>query len=157
MPVRALFPFLIFASLLFAGCQDNVVDRQRVSVQNQWVYSDTLKYDFEILDTSAHFDLVAEVEHRDDFPFQNLYTRIHTIQPPGDTSVQVVSLELAAHTGRWYGNCSGHNCTVEIVLQQNFRVLKPGIYEIWLEQYMRDAEVPGVRGISLVLRSADMN
>ncbi len=157
MPVRLLLLFLSVASLLVLGCRDTVIERQDAPVSGKdWRYADTLKYTFELLDTTAHYDLVAEVRHRDDYPFQNLYTRIHTIQPQADTSIQVISLELAEHTGQWHGKCAGHDCKVEITLRENFRIQKPGEYQIWIEQFMRDPAVPGIRGISLALLSAEV-
>lgn len=155
MPFRICIAGLLFLGMIATGCGDDALDRQKALIDGEtWQYQDTLKYQFEIRDTAESYHLVARIRHKSDFRSQNIYTRIHTIQPQGDSSTQVVSFELADHTGRWHGKCRGSDCTVEIVLQENFRVKTPGRYKIRIEQFMREQAVSGIESISLLLLSA---
>lgn len=123
-------------------------DLQKVNDQG-WDYAEVLKFPFTLNDTSISYDLILEVDHSDEFKSQNLYVRIHTIQPSARLEQAIVSLSLADQTGRWLGKCRGHQCRVDIMLQENFKITTPGRYRIEIEQYMREKLITGVEGFRL--------
>ena len=113
----------------------------------EWSYADSLDFSFRIDDTLQLYDLWLEVEHAVDYPYQNLYTRIHTRFPSGQRLSEPLSLELADKVGRWYGDCSRNSCTLRIPIQQGAFFDQPGNYHITVEQYMRQDPVQGVRHV----------
>lgn len=144
--------FLLLLAILsgaLAGCGDSYVVRKTHTFSNeQWTYDDSLRYEFEIMDTLALYDLIMNVKHSTSYSFQNLYTRIHTQFPDGTRLNKPVSLELADKTGTWQGDCNSKYCTVEIPIQQTAYFNQPGKYAIVIEQFMRDSIINGVKDIT---------
>ncbi len=152
---RSMKDFIAAAGLLgvvllfLAGCSSEALYEKRIALPDAgWSYEDTLRFDFEIEDTAQLYTLSLEVEHSDEYPFQNLYVRIHTGYPNGESSVQLVSLELAEKTGVWLGKCRGSTCRLRIPIQSKTYFNQPGTYTLALEQYMRRSPLPGLKGFT---------
>lgn len=153
---KTSFGLIIFLIFLFASCQQNTIFRQILEVdENSWLESELLQFSFQVDDTTSRNYLIMEVDHSTDYKNQNLYVRIHTIQPNADSSAQVLSLDLADLTGKWQGKCSGNHCSVQLMLKENFRFLHKGEYQILVEPFMRDESIRGIRKIGLLLERAE--
>ena len=140
---------LLTLSLLFLGCNQNVVYEREYEIANtDWTYADTLTYTVDIADTLAVYDLFLEVEHTREYPFENMYISIHTQFPEGQRLTETVSLELADEAGIWMGDCDGEGCTIDIPIQQGAYFSQPGQYIFTIEQYMRRDPLPGVKSIA---------
>jgi gliding motility-associated lipoprotein GldH len=139
--------------LLVASCGDDVIYDKTLDIPGEsWAYGDTLKFDFEIADTAKTYSLLLDVTHAGDYGFQNLYVQFHTIFPSGKKETQLVSLELAAPTGIWNGECSGNECSVEIPLQSKAIFKEKGKHTLALEQYMRQNPLPGLKNMTLKIK-----
>jgi gliding motility-associated lipoprotein GldH len=140
-------------SLLLASCSDDLVYEKTLDVPGEaWRYEDTLKFDFDIADTTQLYALFLNVTHAGDYSFQNLYVQFHTTFPSGKTDTKLVSLELAAATGVWNGQCRGNECEVGIPLQAKTRFREAGKHTLAVEQYMRTNPLPGLKSMSLKIR-----
>jgi gliding motility-associated lipoprotein GldH len=146
--MRAII-FLACCLLLVACSQDYILNKKYDIVNNNWTYADSLRFEFEIKDTTALHNLVLNVKHTTNFSYQNLYTRIHTQFPDGQRLSKPVSLELADKTGAWQGDCNSKSCTLEIPIQENTYFNQVGNYEIIVEQFMRDSIVGGIQALGL--------
>lgn len=141
--------------LLLASCGDDVIYEKTLDVPDgAWVYEDTLDFDFEITDTAQSYVLLLDVTHAGDYGFQNLYVQFHTTYPSGNKETQLVSLELAARSGIWNGQCSGNECSVEIPLQSNALFKETGRHTLSVEQYMRQHTLPGIKKMTLKIKKA---
>jgi gliding motility-associated lipoprotein GldH len=150
MILRALF--LLWGSMMLWSCGDHhFYEEQRLINAAEWYYSDTLLYQVDISDTVARYDIGMQIEHGTDFPFQNLYMRISTIFPDGETVAQTLPIDLADHTGIWYGDCGNKDCSVKVQLQNNARFDRIGIHSFKVIQYMRDDPIKEVEGITLFI------
>lgn len=148
--LKKLLPALCLYCLLLTSCGESYIFEKTLAVPDgNWRYDQPLDFDFEIPDTSARYDLLLDVQHAGDYGFQNLYVQFHTTFPSGKAETQLVSLELAAQTGIWNGECSGNSCTVQIPLQVNAIFQELGTHRISVEQYMRKNPLPGVEGMTL--------
>lgn len=155
---RLFVIFIALVAVLFSSCQNNTVFKHSIPIDvTGWTQDDLVKFSMDIDDTISWHNLVLKIEHSVEFPFQNLYVRVHTLQPEADSTAQPVSLELADRTGRWQGKCNGGNCVLDVMLQERFKFQSIGNYQIWVEQYMRDASISGIRKISLSLDGADQD
>ena len=140
--------------LLLTGCGGDFIYQKTLDVPGEsWTYQDTLKFDFDIADTTKMYGMFLEVTHAGDYGFQNLYVQFHTIFPSGKKSTQLVSLELAAQTGIWNGECSSNECTVEIPLQSKTIFNETGKHTLAVEQYMRQSPLPGVKSMTLKIKA----
>ncbi len=145
----------IFLSIVLASCgSKSIIDKTYDIANNEWIYADSLRFEFEITDTVRLYDLVIELKHATDYSYQNLYTQIQTQFPDGQRLSKPLSLELANAAGEWQGRCNANSCTVKIPIQQGAYFNQPGKYVITLEQFMRENPVKGVQSVTLKVQEA---
>lgn len=138
---------------LLSSCNRDVIYEESLKVPGEaWDYQDTLSFNFEIPDTAKMYSMDLQVTHAGDYSFQNLYVQFHTVFPSGKSETRLVSLELAAQSGIWNGECSGNECTVEIPLQSKAVFQEAGKYTLSVEQYMRKNPLPGIQQMTLKIR-----
>jgi gliding motility-associated lipoprotein GldH len=146
-----------FLAILFcASCgPDYVLDERHTFPEGQWAYADSLSFSASIRDTLSLYNLYLDIDHGvEEFPFQNLYVRIHTIFPGGQRLTETVSLELANRAGAWHGDCNAKACQLRITLQENAFFEQAGDYSFVVEQYTRRNPLPGVRAIGFAIEAA---
>ncbi len=135
-----LFIFLIF---IFASCGENFIFEKKKDINNQqWTYQDSINFDFEIKDTFKIYNLCLEIEHPDNYPYQNIYLMTHTKFPTGERPSQRINVDLAKNTGEWLGEKNGNKYTHRIDLQPNAYFNNAGNYTLTLGQYMRQDSLP---------------
>ncbi len=143
----------LVAALFCSGCgPDYVLEERHAFEGGQWPYADSLSFQARIDDTLALYNLYLDIDHSvQDFPFQNLYIRIHTTFPDGQRLTETVSLELANRAGAWHGDCNANACSLRINLQDNAFFEQAGVYAFVIEQYTRRDPLPGVQAISFLI------
>lgn len=141
---------ILIGTLLLSACgKPTLVDRESDIPESGWAYGDTLRWDFEVADTNAIYDLLLTIEHGTDFRYQNCYVQFHTLFPQGEVLTEKVSLELQTQVGQWLGDCGSSDCELTIPIQQNAFFNQPGNYAILMEQYMRQDSLPGIESFNL--------
>lgn len=146
----------LFGLLGLTACgPDYLFDETQKIADGQWGYADTLDFTFEIRDTGAVYNLYIDLEHIDTFKFQNVYLKLYTLFPNGKRLSTVRSFDLYDAAGAGLGKCSGHNCQVRFVLQQNAYFNQAGKYRLTLEQYTRQESLPGVRAVGLMVEQTE--
>lgn len=143
-----LVAFLLITTM---GCNQENLYYERFEIQDKtWLYADSLSFEANMVDTQAIYSLYLEIEHADNFAFQNLYTRIHTTFPNGKKLVQNASLQLAdPFTGIWLGQCRSAACKIQVPIQEKAYFNQPGVYYFRIEQYMRLDSLQGIQAIAL--------
>lgn len=116
-----------------------------------WHYADSLTFQFEISDTSKRYDIGLEIEHSTDFEFQNVYVQIETHFPDGEQKTQTLPIDLADHTGQWYGSCGSSLCDLTVMLQEKAIFNQRGKHVFEVHQYMRVDPLPGIKTITFFL------
>ena len=151
--IRPFASFLAFGLMSLMACNNNVVfDKSfELNPYQGWEYTEELDFSFTVEDTSSSYQLFLDLEHGFEFPFQNLYLRLTTFFPNGDTTKAPLSLELADKSGRWYGKCGSKTCDVSIPLQEEIHFDRPGDYSIRIEQFMRENPVLELHQLGLRL------
>lgn len=135
------------------GCGESYLYKKAVIIEGAtWHYEDTVRFDFDIADTTLLYSIGLEVVHAQDFPFQNMYVQFHTRYPSGEVKKQLVSLELAAKGAFWLGDCSGSWCSLTIPIQEKAFFNERGQYTLLLEQYLRQSPVKGVKEFALRIK-----
>ncbi|MBK8562024.1 MAG: gliding motility lipoprotein GldH [Saprospiraceae bacterium] len=145
-------PFPLLCLLLTACNNDLIFDESKDIPNATWSYDAPVGFDFEVQDTTKAYQVLLEVAHAGDFGYQNCYVQITTRFPNGEEKKQTVSLELAAQSGIWNGECSGNECTIEILLQAKAKFKAPGKHSIIVEQFMRVNPLPGIEAIGLIIK-----
>lgn len=136
----------------FLGCQSDVVFEENNSIDKQWPFDKGVSFQFEIEDTLARYDLLLNINHKEDFKYQNIYCEISMAYPQDETKKDIISLELSSRPGLWDADCSGGDCDLEVLLQKSARFPKLGLYTLSLNQHSRDSLLQGVNGIGLVVK-----
>lgn len=117
----------------------------------EWLYSDTLSYHFEVKDTLPAFDINLTLEHSEQFAFGNLYVLITTGFPNGQQVSNPVSLALSDNFGQWLGKCSNDWCKTTLQLSEKIYFDKAGKYSIHINQHSRKPIVEGIRAAILTV------
>lgn len=146
---KHLYWVLIFGLFITACGHRTVYSEHHALPESGWTYADSLNFSVEIVDTLRLYDLIIDLVHQKDYPFQNLYTRIHTTFPDGKRLTQVLSLELAGKTGKWEGRCSGSRCRLSLPIQKKAYFNQSGNYAFTIEQYMRVDSLKGIQSLGL--------
>ncbi len=144
---------LSFAVIL-SGCMPSPYYQKAVSVpQNAWRYDFKPKFQFEIEDTAALYNLYFLIRHTEAYPFSNVWLWIHT-KSPGDSVAEKSRIEipLAEKSGKWLGRGMGEIWEQRMPITRNDNPMvftKPGVYEISFEQNMRINPLPEVLQVGL--------
>lgn len=145
--------FLILLLPLFIWSCDSrtIVYEKEVTFGNHWSYDQQLDFAFEVPDTLAAYDLILEIEHDKEYPFQNFYTQFTTSYPSGKVVNDMVSMELADQYGQWKGDCGRETCVAEILLSGNTLFRNMETHRIQIEQYTRTPLLSGINKIRFLL------
>lgn len=150
LPIRLICLSLMTCFIL--SCEQNFLfEEEKTIPEGMWAYRDTLNFAFTVTDTSALYNMYVDFEHADTFPNQNIYVKLHTLFPGGKRLGKTRSFDLFNMQGASNGQCSGGQCRVRSLLQDNAYFNTPGEYVITLEQFMRRDPVPGIRSVGLVI------
>lgn len=144
----------VFFSLLTA-CKNDFIFEKKLPVNGpNWTYADSLRFEFEVADTSRIYSLFVDFDHAADFPTENIYVRIGTIFPSGKRLLKQRSFLLADPSGTWLGDCSGGKCSIRVPLQEATFFQETGKYTLIFEQWMRQDSLPGIRAVGLAVEKS---
>lgn len=134
----------------FTSCGPNFIYEKDYQLANQaWTYSDTLDFKIAITDTTAIYNLYLDIDHSADYAFQNIYLQVYTQYPNGQRTRDLLPIDIADKTGKWYGNCNSETCQLRVNLQEGTFFNAVGEYVITLEQYMRKESLAGLNAMAL--------
>ena len=137
---------------LLSSCGEEHYYRQSVTFpSNQWALADTVDFAVDITDTTTKYDIMLDVLHASDYAYQNIYMKIFTKFPNGESLEQTLSVDLADSKGQWYGQCSRTSCSVRVVLQEQAIFNQVGGHLFRFIPYMRSDPVSGIQGVSMLL------
>ncbi len=150
------FPFsLIFSVVILmsiSACNSDVIFEEDYQIpEHGWAFSEQAAFEFEIEDTTALYRMAVDVDHSTEFPFQNIYLRIHSVFPNDTTNVILHSVQLQEPNGQWIGGCSGEDCSVRVILSENMYFNQTGKHKISFEQFTRRDSLKGIEKWGLVL------
>lgn len=144
----------LFFLLFLFGCGDAIYSEKVERNEDAWAYKDIETFKFEAPDTQNLYDIQLTLTHSKDFDYQNLYLRLHTIFPKGDTIRQPFSIDLSDKFGQWLGQCGANSCSLTSVLQPSARFEQFGTYQLLFEQYSREDSLSGVQSLEVSIYPA---
>ncbi|MBN8684978.1 MAG: gliding motility lipoprotein GldH [Chitinophagales bacterium] len=146
--MKKLF-YLLPLTLLAACGPSYVYDETQTPPAQGWGYADTLRYSFNISDTSAVYTMHLDFKHAADYKFQNLYLNLDTYLPDGKKLHKLRSFEFFNTEGKPYGKVEGKAFVANNVLQEYAKFPQPGQYTLLVSQFTRTEQLQGVQGVSL--------
>lgn len=149
MPLRFCYLILFACFIMLSSCGPDYLFQKKYDFGSSgWAYTDTLTFQVPVKDTMGIYNLFLDVNHTDDYAYQNLYIRIHTTFPDQQKLTERLSVDLAAKNGVWNGACSGKNCQLRVNIQQGAFFNQSGDHTFMIEQFMRQDTLNGVTGIT---------
>ncbi len=145
--LNVIYPLLAFllAAVLLSSCGERAKFSNSVEFpEGIWNYEDKFENVFEVPDTSGRFNLVLDIIHSREYPFQNVYVNIHTYFPDDTVVTDLLSIDFADRAGAWHGNCRGDHCNLRVFLQQNIKFREAGKYRVVFEQFTRREDLAGI-------------
>lgn len=151
--IRFFLSIIVVCGLI--SCDDSIFFEEKQDIPGGvWMYRDSVDFHFTVNDTSELYNMYVDFEHADTFSSQNIYLKLYTRFPDGKRLSRSRSFDLFDAQGASAGACSGGNCRVHSLLQNNAYFNRPGEYVITLEQFMRRDSLPGIRSVGLVIEKA---
>jgi len=146
---------LLLLSPTIQSCFEGIAYEKNYSIVDaSWASDDSLFFEFEIADTSNYHDVFFVFRIDNEYPFSNLYAKVHLDGPQGQKITELKAYELADMSGKWRGKSySGLiNFEFPIFKEMEFR---QGVYKMTLLQYMRIKSIPGVHDIGIKIVKGD--
>jgi len=137
---------------VLTACDPNRVFEENTDFPNySWDVQQKPAFTFAIEDTTARYDVYFNVRHASAYGFYNLYVK-HTLTGPagpvGQPQLHQMLL-LDPKTGEPKGSGTGDIYDIQLLALPNQRFAKPGNYTLTLEQYMRQAQLPGLMAMGV--------
>ena len=152
--MRSLF-FLLSLLFLFTSCDpDRVFDENEKIPDSIWNKDFTPEFTANVEDTSLLYNVYINIRHTSFYQWRNLWILVTTTFPDGQVFDKKVALELANKEGKWYGDCLGDICDLQIPIQEKAYFDQSGEYTFKLQQIMRTDNLPLVMSIGLRIEKA---
>lgn len=145
---------IAFLSLVLASCGGSTIYEERHDLEGFWAKEDILKYELNVhvKDTVSLYDVQLDIEHTQDYPFENIYLRLQSQVPNRPIQVDTISVSLMDKSGNWKGKCSGENCHQIVTLTNDYRFTEKGSHSISIEQFTREDTLIGMKSIALSVK-----
>ncbi|MBP7273019.1 MAG: gliding motility lipoprotein GldH [Saprospiraceae bacterium] len=154
--MRHISLYVVAVILLLGACRQDVVFEQKNAVPQQlWQYNQPIQFSFDISDTTILYNILLDIHHNMNYPYQNIYTIITTTYPNNTQQREQLSLELSEKKDVWSSDCSDTDCYLTIGLQQNAYFNQLGKHTITLEQYTRQDSLPGIVDLTLRIEKSE--
>jgi gliding motility-associated lipoprotein GldH len=134
------------------ACGANYLYESKQDIPNdQWLYSDSMRFTFEVKDTSKRYNFYLDFDYDDQYTSQNIYLRLSTQYPNGKQLTKVRSFDLFDAGGTPMGKSSGSSHTLRTALQEHAFFNQIGQHTVTIAQFMRRDSLPGMRAIGLAV------
>ncbi len=143
---------ILLLIISFSSCNQNIVFEDMHDIKDAlWTYDDVAKFESNIVDTSARYNIYFNVRHTNQYPNMNLWVFIKTYYPSGRVMEDKVEIPLASKEGQWYGSGLSDIISGQVMMQQNAKFPEKGKYKFEIAQYMRHDPIKEIMDIGLTL------
>lgn len=156
MNYKSFIAVILLLTGTISSCTRNDVYSKFISIDAPFWHADSaLLYDFEITDSTRLYNVVVNVRHRADYPYQNMWIFVNQINPDSAIVKDSIEFYLADNRGKWLGKGIGAVYTMPVLINQNYKFTRQGNYRIELLHGMRDNELAGINDIGLVIQDTN--
>jgi len=148
MKIKQSFLFLLIIAL-FSSCGNSFVINESESVDNPWVNSQRIDFEFVIQDTISPYSFFINVRNDIDYNYSNIYFFINTTFPNGYSSRDTVECILANVRGKWLGKGMGSIKESTHLIREHLYFPVSGAYKMQIEQAMRDEALNGIEDVGI--------
>ena len=128
--------FSCFVCLLLS-CDDKQVFDTYKSVGKTWHRDSIVVFEYEVKDTTEHYDLFLNLRANDDYPFSNIFLITSIESPAQQVKTDTLEYLMAAPDGKMLGNGFSDIKESKLWYKDNFRFTELGVHTIRVEQALR--------------------
>ncbi len=154
---RNLF-LLISILFIFSSCDPQRIFEKNIRINPEgWPVGEEILFEVPIYDSLDYYNFYINLRHTESYKFSNLYLFINSHFPGGSSARDTIELILADHTGKWYGNGFGKIKEYQVMIRKGVVFPVNGIYEVGIEQGMRENSLQGIEDIGIRIERMDEN
>lgn len=136
--------------LAMTACDPGRIYDQSLAINDaSWDRDSVLHYEVAIDDSLQLSNFFISIRNNTDYPYSNIYLFLTTEFPNGHATTDTIECILADKKGQWLGTGSGRLKDNLIMLQQSLRFPLSGTYNFYIEQGMREENLPGIEDVGL--------
>lgn len=137
MKKASVILLFLFASVLTACSDEALVDRYHALPADGWQYEHVVVDSFEVKNPGYYHQIFSNIRISGDYPYANIYLKLIITQPDGSKKSEVISVPLAAKSGKWLGTGLGDVITFRAPILHRKYLTQKGKYTLAIEQNMR--------------------
>lgn len=148
---------LLLATFCWVSCgvKSSYYQKQVPVPKAQWAASFRPVFRIEVKDTTARCRFYFLLRHDESYPNSNIWFRL-SVKAPGDSLFRDggrIQADLADASGVWLGRGMGGIWEHKVPVRdaEAPRLNRPGVYEIRMEQLMRQDPLPSVLNVGLLI------
>lgn len=138
---------ILLSSVMLTACSDGIVySEYRQLPSKGWHADSVMSFTFDIADTVAMYDIVINVRHMDNYPYQNMWLFVE---------LDTIEFYLADNYGNWLGNGKNGLIEMPVLYEQNYTFSHTGAHTIRLQHGMRTDWLKGVNAVGVEVRKGE--
>jgi gliding motility-associated lipoprotein GldH len=153
LPTRFVICLLLIAYSLLFSCDSNRVYEDNIEFKDRaWKITEPAQLEFDITDTTKHYNLYMDVRNSLDYPYARLFVNYNLLDPAGtELSKKMISEYLFDQkTGKPNGSSGlGDIYDHQFLFLEKHSFHKLGKYKVKFEQFMRQDTLQGVLAVGL--------
>lgn len=157
------FVLCILVGVLFSSCTSKTVFVDFDELNNgSWGSTDTLKFNFQGLDSTLNHHIFFNVRNDEDYPFSNLFVIAEFKEPNGRVVIDTLEYKMAEADGNWLGKGVGSIKESKLWYQENIKLGDSGVYMIKVTHAMREngqvqglSELKGITDFGVQIQIAE--
>jgi gliding motility-associated lipoprotein GldH len=140
----------ILLTLLIISCSKNEVFEKFEKLDNyNWNMDKTIKFDVDIEDTSAEYNVYIPVRHIDAYPYDGLLINLTYTAPDGEERTRDIKLKFRDTDGKFLGDGSGDIWDEKSVVMTKKKFKAVGTYKFEIVNSMPTTPTQGIMEIGL--------
>jgi len=142
--------FFLAAFLVSCGSK-KIIEQQKSFADKKWQRAQQLTYVFNITDTAATYNILAEVKHFDNFPFDRIQLSFSLEDPSGEKRISEHDLVIRNKQGLFLGKKVGDTIKMDFAIRNQYRFKAPGKVKVTLVNRVPSTVSDGLGGISIIV------
>jgi len=128
---------LIIVMIVFSSCRNEALFNQYNSLPMAWHKDSTIKFNFQIKDTSARYNTYIKVRLNDKYMFNNIFVITALENAEGLLLIDTLEYPMASNEGELIGRKFINIVENKLLHKENFVLVKDVEYQLSIKHAMR--------------------
>jgi len=152
--MKIIVPIVLFIVILFTACSPSAIYKEDFDVdENGWNYTDTLSYQFDILNEHENYNLLINLKYNKSYKYNNIFFFVDIEAPNLQNYRDTIECIMANPSGRWLGKISGDYVEHQFMYRYKVNFPEKGNYRVKIQQAMRDSLLKKIASVGIELRT----